>query len=502
MDGQGNRRRVSVSPIRTEKTSDALPQGVDELLAMPSTTFGDGRLVKMEVDYAPQVDEALPKSEQLAKTNVNAAIESLTLLEKQTRLGADMRSNSRILRHMVKLAFEAKNWNLLNEIIVTMSKKRAIIKYAIKNMVQDCCEMIDKVESEEERNRLIETLRTVTAGKIYVEVERARLTKRVVDKLEKEGKYEEAWNNLIELQVETFGSMEIKEKVQFLLDQMRLSIHRKDFVRASIIANKISTKFFDDKSKEIQQLKIRYYTFKIAIGLNDANYLDVCRHYRSLFDTPDVQAEEAKVKEMLKNVVVYVLLAPHGNEQWDQVHRIHAIRQMELIPEYNNLLELFINEEIIQWKDTVVKNFEQLLRRGTPTSPAPPSVFAFNDDGEKRWKTFKERVGEHNIRMVAKYYTQITFERMAELLEFPVDEMESFLCNLIVTGVIPDAKIHRPSRIINLRARKANIETLDQWGSNVHKLTDILNKVSHLILKEEMVHKHLENQKVLAVSKQ
>jgi 26S proteasome regulatory subunit N5 len=80
--------------------------------------------------------------------------------------------------------------------------------------------------------------------------------------------------------------------------------------------------------------------------------------------------------------------------------------------------------------------------------------------------------------------------------------MESFLCNLIVTGVIPDAKIHRPSRIINLRARKANIETLDQWGSNVHKLTDILNKVSHLILKEEMVHTqmHLEDQKAVAAA--
>lgn len=69
--------------------------------------------------------------------------------------------------------------------------------------------------------------------------------------------------------------------------------------------------------------------------------------------------------------------------------------------------------------------------------------------------------------------------------------MEVFLCNLIVTGVIPDAKIHRPSKIVNLRGRQANVETLDQWGSNVRKLTDILNKASHLILKEEMVHKHL-----------
>lgn len=62
----------------------------------------------------------------------------------------------------------------------------------------------------------MDTLRTVTAGKIYVEVERARLTKRVVEKLEKEGKIDEAWKELLELQVETFGSMEIKEKVLVL----------------------------------------------------------------------------------------------------------------------------------------------------------------------------------------------------------------------------------------------------------------------------------------------
>lgn len=79
---------------------------------------------------------------------------------------------------------------------------------------------------------------------------------------------------------------------------------------------------------------------------------------------------------MLKNVVVYVLLAPHDNEQWDQVHHIHAIRQMELIPEYNGLLELFINEEIIHWKD-IQKDYEQLLRHGTSTSAAPPSVSGF-----------------------------------------------------------------------------------------------------------------------------
>lgn len=57
--------------------------------------------------------------------------------------------------------------------------------------------------------------------------------------------------------------------------------------------------------------------------------------------------------------------------------------------------------------------------------------------------------------------------------------MEDFLCNLIVNGTLPDAKIHRPSRIVNLRARKANIEQLDQWATSIRQLTDILNKVCY-----------------------
>lgn len=55
--------------------------------------------------------------------------------------------------------------------------------------------------------------------------------------------------------------------------------------------------------------------------------------------------------------------------------------------------------------------------------------------------------------------------------------MEKFTCNLIVTGIIPEVNINRTLRVINLKAHKDSIDTLDQWGSNVKKLTDILNQV-------------------------
>ncbi|KHJ97356.1 PCI domain protein [Oesophagostomum dentatum] len=138
----------------------------------------------------------------------------------------------------------------------------------------------------------------------------------------------------------------------------------------------------------------------------------------------------------------------------------------------------------------IERHYEKTLKK------TPGTGIFEGKDGEKRWKDLHMRVGEHNMRMISKYYTQITFDRLAELLDFPLPDMEAFLCNLIVTGGISDAKIHRPSRVVNLRARKANLEQLDQWASNVHKLTETLNKVSHLILKEQMVHRNLDAMQV------
>jgi hypothetical protein len=66
---------------------------------------------------------------------VSSSIDSLSPLEKQSRLGGDMRSNARLVRHMVKLAFDGHEYPLLGETIRALCKKRSLIKYAIKFMV-------------------------------------------------------------------------------------------------------------------------------------------------------------------------------------------------------------------------------------------------------------------------------------------------------------------------------------------------------------------------------
>lgn len=86
-------------------------------------------------------------------------------------------------------------------------------------------------------------------------------------------------------------------------------------------------------------------------------------------------------------------------------------------------------------------------------------------EGQKRKDRLHDCVGEHNVRMIANYYTRISFKRMAQLLEFSIEQMETFVCKLIVEGVIPDVKIHRPSQIIYLSPKRSTIDVLDEVNS-------------------------------------
>lgn len=45
--------------------------------------------------------------------------------------------------------------------------------------------------------------------------------------------------------------MDKKEKVEFILEQMRLGLLKKDYIRTQITSKKIATKFFDEKDSHV-----------------------------------------------------------------------------------------------------------------------------------------------------------------------------------------------------------------------------------------------------------
>lgn len=438
-------------------------------------TVDHDKLPKMEKDMSALVDQQLPHILALAKENkINEALEELLAVEKQTRQAADMVSNSRVLVTAVQICFEAKEWDLLNEYIVLLSKKRGQLKQSIAKMVQEAMTFLDKIDNKEIMLKLIDTLRLVTEGKIYVEVERARLTQRLAKIREEEGNIAEAADILQKLQVETFGSMEKREKVEFILEQMRLLLAKNDYSRTQLISRKISERFFN--KEEYDDLKIRYYLLLIQYGAHEKKFLDVCQYHLNIADTKSVQENPEKLQNVLKGAVIYCTLSPYGLEQSGFLHSLVERKELESIPIYKEYLKCFITPELLVWSKMEESYKAELLTND-----------AFQGERVSLWSVVRDRVIEHNIRVISKYYSRITYKRLSLLLALDENEMETILSNLVVNKAVY-ARIDRGAKLVSFAETKDPVKVLNEWSSNISSLLTILERTSHLINKEEVLH--------------
>lgn len=87
-------------------------------------------------------------------------------MEKQTRQSSDLPSTSRLLVAICTISKESGDWSLLNEQVQLLSKKHGQLKQAITKMVQVVMGFLDDTPTMETKLSVIETLRTVTEGKV------------------------------------------------------------------------------------------------------------------------------------------------------------------------------------------------------------------------------------------------------------------------------------------------------------------------------------------------
>ena len=104
----------------------------------------------------------------------------------------------------------------------------------------------------------------------------------------------------------------------------------------------------------------------------------------------------------------------------------------------------------------------------------------------KRWEDLRKRVIEHNVRVVAKYYTRIQMPRLTQLLDLTEDETEKYISELVTAKTV-FSKIDRPARIVKFAKPRDADDVLNEWSGNMKSLLGLLERIDHLITKEEMM---------------
>lgn len=180
-------------------------------------------------------------------------VNDLMTEEKQARHENDHIKVSEICLRILKLAFDHNELVRLREFMLMLIKRRGQAKKAIIDMVQWCMgdAVLNKLPSREERYKMLDTLREASEGKMFLEREYAQVIRWTSEMLEADGKHDEATKLVQEIQIETYGSLQTVEKVDFILYQMKLVLGRRDFVRCQILSRKISKKNLTEKGLEL-----------------------------------------------------------------------------------------------------------------------------------------------------------------------------------------------------------------------------------------------------------
>ncbi|CAG87242.2 DEHA2D13728p [Debaryomyces hansenii CBS767] len=441
--------------------------------------------LKAEKDFSATLDEQFPIIEKL--TDYKAAVDKYLVLEKQTRQSSDLSSSKRVLTKIVETLTDNNDWEYLNDLITLLSKKHGQLKSSIQTLIQS---VIDRLDSLDENNKkqlemkmkIIETIRTVTDKKIFVEVERAVVSKMLSEiYLDKLDDLDKAIEILCDLQVETYSLMAFDTKIEYILDQVKLNLQKKDYNQAKILSRKILLKTLKNFEKA-ELYKTTYLKYLIEISVFEKDYISIVKNLLLLIEIPLVEENKSEFHEYLVSIIYYIILSPFDNYQSDLINKIktNPIFSKNVDAKIFKLLEIFTTNELIHWS-----NIESLYRNDYFNKSA---IFQGN---EANYENLQKRCVEHNLRVINKYYQYIKLDRLSYLLQLTNQQSETYVSELVNKGMI-FAKINRPQGIIKFEKQNNNSENindlLNDWCYDVDKLLEEIDSIGHLINKEEMMY--------------
>lgn len=434
--------------------------------AAPQTDAEEKQVSK---DFVALVETATTDAKTKAQSgDLNGALETLLAAEKKTRVGGDSIATAKLATLMLDLCWEARNLDQLNAQILILCKRRAQSSRAIAAVVRRGVAILEEVEQKEARITLITTLRTVSAGRIFVELERARLTRILSGIYEADGDVNKASETLQEVAVETCGAMEKKEKADFLLEQLRLTLAQKDFIRTEIVSRKVNEKTM--ASEGFETLRVKFYKLMIELHTFQKKALSLFRDWEAIYTTRGMADDEERANNALKHTCLFLVLSAYDNEQADMLHKLSADKRLESLPTFKALLQHFITDEIAPWP-----------------LPEQGELDAFVDSVPGVWAAeLHKRVVQHNIRIISKYYQRIRFARFAQLIGQEAEPAEKFLSDMVTSKMVY-ARIDRPHGIVSFQKPHNANATLTDWSSNIGELLKLVETSCHLINKERMV---------------
>lgn len=181
---------------------------------------------------------------------------------------------------------------------------------------------------------------------------------------------------------------------------MRLTLEIGDTTTVQILSKKMAPRAFD----EHEALRARYYDLLACCSLRQGEYLACARALKMILESAVSNSELQErypLSGLLEKIICFVVLAPYSPEQQDLLLSMsNDERAQQLSIPLFSILTLFKEELLIPSSSTTQRYGADLQRVA----------------GSKAVAGLKERIMDHNLRIISIYYKRISLVRLSQLL--------------------------------------------------------------------------------------
>ena len=414
--------------------------------------------------------------------------------EKATRLENELEKNRNICKNILSILHNRNDFPNFLRLFEYLTQRRNQSRESIIAMVKNCLnDILPSLKNNKDCSDLLQTIIKVTEGKIFVEYEYSQAIRKMAEIHLMNNEINEAAKLIQDVQIEAFGSLENKYKVDYILFQMQVLLEKKDYIRTLIVSNKIKRNHLDDDGFEL--LKIRFFQLMIEYYFCSEKYIDVSKSYKILYDfvkaindklvdieknSKEVKAElmenyikvknENNLKKLFENYVLFLSICPPEMETKNMFNELFIKYKKELDLDGNILyiVEKRLSDDIILIDNVLFNKFKEY------------EIFKKNPN---LIKLFKKYWIQHDLSIFEKFFGQIHIERISEMTLVSIDEIENELADMVVNNYI-FAKINRIEKIVNFRKKTDYHDELDNYNYDMNNLLKKIEETCHLINKE------------------
>eukprot|EP00915_Cephaloidophora_sp_WS-2016_P000147 GHVH01000234.1.p1 GENE.GHVH01000234.1~~GHVH01000234.1.p1 ORF type:complete len:412 (+),score=81.32 GHVH01000234.1:66-1301(+) len=385
-------------------------------------------------------------------------------------------------------AIKSQGWSEIMSTLTTLTRKRGVAKTVVSALVEEVYQWTLEEEFLKDESKVIEVLEflcELTEGKIFVEVVRARVMNRLANYKEMSGDVPGAKSLLQDLQVESFTTMDTREKTEFIINQMRLILATKDYIRVEIASRKLSKKALDKEG--LEDLKINYYHYLLAFHLHEGNYHQASECYAEIMDTTTYGADPELLSTAFTSRSLLAILEIATDETRELKSKLLQVYEEQTTIQncdaavcVKNLISSLLNSELTLWP--LSEQEEASLKENVIFKDEP------HQGGEARFKLLASRILEKNLCILSQTHRRVTLGAISQLVVAAEDEVERVLVSLIGVGTIK-AKIDRPAAtVVFVDSKNATpVASVDSAGANLSSALSLINSVVHQVARENML---------------